>query len=158
MELETTMAQGALTGERYIESLKDDQEVWLNGARVDVTSHAAFAGMLHELARLYDLQHTPEYRDSMTFVSPEMGNRVSYSYLLPRTIDDLLTKRRNCEIWMAESWGQLPRAPDFMSNVAVGLLRFPRASARQQPPFWRQRGAPPSLLPGARYRLDSRPG
>jgi len=77
------MAPGAFTGERYIESLKDDWEVWLNGARVDVTTHAAFAGMLHELARLYDLQHTPEYRDSMTFVSPDTGNRVSYSCLRP---------------------------------------------------------------------------
>jgi 4-hydroxyphenylacetate 3-monooxygenase len=124
MELDITTAQGAFTGERYIESLKDDREVWLNGARVDVTTHAAFAGMLHELARLYDLQHTPAYRNSMTFVSPETGNRVSYSYLLPRTMDDLLAKRRNCEIWMAESWGQLPRAPDFMSNVAVGLYDF----------------------------------
>jgi aromatic ring hydroxylase len=89
-----------------------------------VTTHAAFAGMLHELVRLYDLQHTPEYRDSMTFVSPDTGSRVSYSYLLPRTMDDLLAKRRNCEIWMAESWGQLPRAPDFMSNVAVGFYDF----------------------------------
>ena len=124
MALDIAPAQGALTGERYIESLKDDREVWLHDVRVDVTTHAAFAGMLHELARLYDLQHTPEYRDSMTCVSPDTGNRVSYSYLLPRTMDDLLAKRRNCEIWMVESWGQLPRAPDFMSNVAVGLYDF----------------------------------
>jgi 4-hydroxyphenylacetate 3-monooxygenase len=135
MALDITMAQGALTGERYIESLKDDREVWLNGARVDVTTHAAFAGMLQELARLYDLQYTPAYRDHMTFVSPNTGNRVSYSYLLPRTMDDLLAKRRNCEIWMAESWGQLPRAPDFMSNVAVGLYDFSEHLHSNNPRF-----------------------
>ena len=78
MALDITTAQGALTGERYIESLKDSREVWLNDARADVTTHAAFAGMLHELVRLYDLQHTPEYRDGMTFVSPETGHRVSH--------------------------------------------------------------------------------
>jgi aromatic ring hydroxylase len=91
---------------------------------VDITTDVAFAGMLHELARLYDLQRTPEYRDSIPSVSPDTGNRVSYSYLLPRTMDDLLAKRRNCEIWMAESVGQFPRAPDFMSIVVVGLRDF----------------------------------
>jgi len=135
MELDRTTARGALTGERYLASLKDDREVWLNGERVDVATHPAFAGMLHELARLYDLQHTPEYRDSMTCMSPDTGNRVSYSYLLPRTMDDLLAKRRNCEIWMAESWGQLPRAPDFMANVAVGLYDFREHLRGNEPRF-----------------------
>jgi 4-hydroxyphenylacetate 3-monooxygenase len=135
MRLEITHAQGALTGERYINSLKDGREVWLNGERVDVTTHPAFAGILRELARLYDLQHTPEYRDQMTFVSPETGNRVSYSYLLPRTLDDLLAKRRNTEIWMEESWGQLGRAPDFCANIVVGLYDFRQELARHNPRF-----------------------
>lgn len=37
----------------------------------------------------YDLQHTEQYRDVMTFVSPESGNRCSVSWLLPRSDDDL---------------------------------------------------------------------
>ncbi len=119
-----TEASGARTGDAYIASLKDEREVWLDGQRVDVTSHPAFQGLLREIARLYDLQHKPEYRDRMTFVSPETGNRVSYSYLLPRTMDDLLAKRRNSEVWAVESWGQLARVPDFMANVVVGLYDF----------------------------------
>jgi 4-hydroxyphenylacetate 3-monooxygenase oxygenase component len=117
-------AQGALTGERYRHSLKDGRQVWLNGERVDVTTHPAFAGILNELGRLYDLQHLPEYRDLMTFVSPESGNRVSRSYQLPATMADLLAKRGNAEVWMKQSWGQLGRAPDFMANVVVGLYDF----------------------------------
>lgn len=135
MDLDITGAQGALTGERYVTSLRDAREVWLNGERVDVTTHPAFAGMLGELARLYDLQHTAACRDQMTFISPETGNRVSYSYCLPRTPDDLQAKRHNCDLWMAESWGQLPRAPDFMSNVAVGLYDFRHHLARNNPRF-----------------------
>jgi 4-hydroxyphenylacetate 3-monooxygenase len=135
MVLETAMAQGALTGERYTESLRDSREVWLAGERVDVTTHPAFAGMLREMARLYDLQHTPGYRDQMTFVSPETGNRLSYSYFAPRTMDDLLAKRRNTEIWMEESWGQMARAPDFMSNVVVGLYDFRNELSRLDPSF-----------------------
>jgi 4-hydroxyphenylacetate 3-monooxygenase oxygenase component len=135
MDLDITTAQGALTGARYLASLKDDRVVWLNGERVDVTTHPAFGGMLRELTRLYDLQHTAEYRDRMTYVSPETGNRVSYSYLRPSTLDELLAKRRNCEIWMAETWGQLPRAPDFMANVAVGLYDFRKHLRGNNPRF-----------------------
>ena len=41
------------------------------------TTHPAFTGMVHELARIYDLQHTEAYRDQMTFVSPATGQRCS---------------------------------------------------------------------------------
>src|SRR2546425_938020 len=87
------------------------------------------------MCRLYDLQHSSQYRELMTFVSPESGRRVSYSYLLPRTPADLLAKRRNTEIWMEESWGQLGRAPDFMSNVVVGLYDFRAELERNDPRF-----------------------
>ena len=76
MPFDTTTALGAMTGARYIESLKDGREVWLDGAKVeDVTTHPAFTGMVHELARIYDLQHTETYRDQMTFLSPMTGHR-----------------------------------------------------------------------------------
>ena len=78
MALDITAAQGATTGARYIESLRDGREVWLDGQRIDdVPSHPAFSGMVNELARIYDLQHSPEFNDVMTFESPESGNRCS---------------------------------------------------------------------------------
>ena len=80
MERDATTAVGAMTGARYLDSLKDGREVWLDGRKVDdVTTHPAFTGMVHELARIYDLQHTDDYRDQMTFVSPETGTRCSVS-------------------------------------------------------------------------------
>ena len=63
MSSDISNAKGALTGERYIESLRDGREVWLDGKRVDdVTTHPAFSGMVHEMARIYDLQYTDELR------------------------------------------------------------------------------------------------
>jgi 4-hydroxyphenylacetate 3-monooxygenase len=115
---------GALTGERYVRGLQDGREVWLNGERVDVATHPAFAGIVRELARLYDLQHADAYRDRMTAIAPETGTRISQSYTLPRTLDDLLAKRGNAEIWMQESWGQLGRAPDFCSAITIGIYDF----------------------------------
>ncbi len=106
MALSTTSAQGAMTGARFIESLKDSRQVWLDGDEVqDVTTHPAFSGMVHELARIYDLQHNDEYRDQMTFISAETGNPCSVSWLLPRSEQDLKIKRRNSEIWNEQSLG-----------------------------------------------------
>src|SRR5207245_8922323 len=116
MTFDTTTTPGAMTGARYIESLKDGREVWLDGEKVqDVTTHPAFTGMVHALARIYDLQHTEAYRDQMTFTSPEAGNRCSVSWLLPRSMEDLKRKRRNSELWNEQCWGKLGRGPEILA-------------------------------------------
>jgi 4-hydroxyphenylacetate 3-monooxygenase len=123
MVLSITESQGAMTGARYIESLRDGREVWLDGERVtDVTTHPAFRDFVHELARIYDLQHSDEYRDQMTSISPETGNRVSLSWLIPRSPEDLRRKRRNSEIWNEQSWGQLGRSPDILAPYIISLV------------------------------------
>ncbi len=128
MALDTTAAQGAMTGARYIESLQDGREVWLDGQKVDdVTTHPAFTGMVHELARIYDLQHTDAYREQMTSVSPTTGNRCSLSWLLPRSLDDLKRKRRNSEIWNEQCWGQLGRGPDILAPYIITLYDMRQA-------------------------------
>jgi len=125
MHMAMHAATGALTGHAYINSLKDGREVWLCGSTVDVTAHPAFAGMLQELAHLYDQQHAPRQSDDVkTFTSPQSGNRVSLSYLLPTTKEQLSHKWQNSHAWMSESWGQLPRVPDFMANIVVGLYDY----------------------------------
>lgn len=117
-----TTALGAMTGARYIESLKDGREVWMDGQKIDdVTTHPAFRGMVHELARIYDLQHTEAYREQMTFTSPETGNRCSISWMLPRSLEDLQRKRRNSEIWNEQCWGQLGRGPDILAPYIIML-------------------------------------
>jgi 4-hydroxyphenylacetate 3-monooxygenase oxygenase component len=122
MALDTTTSLGAMTGKRYIDSLQDGREVWLDGEKVaDVTTHPAFTGMVHELARIYDLQHIEAFRDQMTFLSPETGNRCSLSWLLPRSPEDLKKKRRNSEIWNEQCWGQLGRGPDILAPYIITL-------------------------------------
>src|ERR1051325_9393299 len=84
----TTTAPGAMTGERYIKSLKDGRTVWIDGEKVaDITVHPAFKDMVHALAGVYDLQNTT-YRDEMTYVDPENGVRTSVSWIIPRTLED----------------------------------------------------------------------
>jgi len=124
MVLSMQEAQGAMTGARYIESLRDGREVWLDGRRVDdVTTHPAFRDFVHELARIYDVQNQEPYRDQMTFVSPESGNRVSLSWLIPRSMEDLKRKRRNSELWSEQTWGQLGRSPDILAPFITTLAQ-----------------------------------
>ena len=52
-----------LTGAEYLESLRDDREIYLYGERVkDVTAHPAFRNPARMVARLYDALHDPAHQ------------------------------------------------------------------------------------------------
>ena len=63
----------ARTGAEYIAGIRErSAEVYISGERVkDVTAHPAFAGGLHTVASLLDMQHNPALRDDMTYTSPQ---------------------------------------------------------------------------------------
>lgn len=123
--IDPSTGPGAATGEQYLDRLRDGREVWLAGEKVDVTTHPAFEGMRTTLAHLYDLQHEPEFAETMTCESAEHpGRRISYSYLPPTTPEELLRKRSNTETWARETWGQVARLPDFTANITVGIRDF----------------------------------
>ena len=126
---------GAMTGGRYIESLRDGREVWLDGKRIDdVTTHPAFRDMIQALARVYYLQNSDEYRDQMTYVDPESGLRTSLSWLIPQTPEDSARKRRNSQLWNQLTWGQLGRSPDILAPYIANLVpRRDRFSSFQNP-------------------------
>ena len=51
-------ARSALTGEEYLDSLRDGRTVFVNGESVDdVTTHPAFRNSARMVARLYDTLH-----------------------------------------------------------------------------------------------------
>lgn len=124
--MEITGATGAMTGAKFIESLNDGREVWLQGERIEnVAEHPALKPTVEEFARLLDLRFaTDEAREATLFSSEETGNPVSYAYSLPTSREELRRKFAASEWWMAESLGQLGRSPDFMSNVVVGLVDY----------------------------------
>jgi aromatic ring hydroxylase len=123
-----------MTGARYIESLRDGREVWIDGKRVDdVTTHPAFRDMIKALADVYDAQNG-EYRDEMTYVEPETGLRTSLSWLIPKTLEDSSRKRRNSQLWNMLTWGQLGRSPDVLAPFVTNMVpRAPEFSAYKNP-------------------------
>src|ERR1700676_839651 len=118
-------AMGPMTAERYIPTLKDGREIWIDGKRVaDGTTHPAFKDMVSELARIYDLQNSPQYCDEMTCGDPASSNRIAVSWLYPRSAADLQKKRRNSELWNELSWGQLGRSPDILAPYILSALHI----------------------------------
>lgn len=110
------------TGAEFLESLKDSREVWLGGGWVsDVTAHPSLTGCAQSLADAYDLQHDPAHRDLLTMGSPDTGEPVSLAYLLPRTPEDLVRRRRMAECLTRRSAGVAARLPAHMASLLVGL-------------------------------------
>jgi 4-hydroxyphenylacetate 3-monooxygenase len=108
---------GARSGKQYIAGLREqEREVWLGGERVrDVTIHPGLRGGVHAIASLYDMQHDPKLRDQMTYASPTSGDRVGLSFLIPRTRQDLETRRVMMLNWARATCGMMGRSPDFMN-------------------------------------------
>jgi len=112
-----------MTGERYIESLRDGREVWIDGKRVDdVTTHPAFRDMIKALADVYDLQNSDQYRDKMTYVDPESGVRTSLSWMIPTDHESSARRRENSRLWNMLTWGQLGRSPDILAPYITNLV------------------------------------
>src|SRR5438270_490718 len=117
------------TGTQYLESLRDARHVVIDGGRVrDVTEHPAFRRSVRSLARLYDVTH--EDPDVMTFPSPDTGEPVNTAYLVPRTREDLVARRKAMRRWARESYGFLGRTPDHVASHLTGLVAAPGVLAR----------------------------
>ena len=87
-------------GEHYLSSLRDDRSVFIDGEKVDdVTTHPAFAQAAKSVAKLYDYQSAPENTERMTFTSPTSGERVSRSWELPKSYEQLVTRRLALTSW-----------------------------------------------------------
>jgi 4-hydroxyphenylacetate 3-monooxygenase len=82
-----------LTGDQYRETLRDGREVYISGERVaDITTHPASKPMVDAMAKMYDLQHDPRYRDTFGYRTAD-GEMASRVYKLPETVDDLRNRR-----------------------------------------------------------------
>ncbi len=134
---ESGSPKGAWNSHDFVDSLRDSREVWYDGSLIEVTESSVTSGIIATLGRLYDLQHDGAHSETTTLVSPDSGVRVSRSYQLPDSRKALAEKWLNSHWWMEASLGQLPRAPDFMANVVVGLYDFRHELSRLDPMFGR---------------------
>jgi 4-hydroxyphenylacetate 3-monooxygenase len=117
----TTSRTAPLTGEEYLESLRDGREVYIDGERVgDVTEHPAFRNSARSVARLYDALHDPERRELMTGVD-QHGIRTHKFFMPSYAPEDLLASREAIAEWSRLSYGYMGRTPDYKASFMATL-------------------------------------
>lgn len=125
-QLSQDLSEGSdrpLTGEEYIESLRDGRFVHINGEQVDdVTTHPAFRNSVRMLARMYDSLHTDDPA-SVASVPTDTGNG-GYThpfFKAPRSIDDLVRAKDAIAEWARIGYGWMGRSPDYKASF-LGTL------------------------------------
>ncbi len=112
---------GIRTGKEFVESLRDDRTIYVNGERVkDVTEYAPFRGVVATLASLYDLQH--QRRDELTYASPKTGAPVAAGFLLAETLEAAEFRSRAEEIRADHTLGLMGRMPDFCNAMLTDFM------------------------------------
>src|SRR6266536_3758026 len=105
----TSAAMRPMTGEEYLESLRDGREIWIYGERVeDVTTHPAFRNTARMVARLYDALHDPELKDVLTTETDTGSGGYTHRYFrVPMSADEQLAGRDAIAAWARLTYGWL---------------------------------------------------
>jgi two-component FAD-dependent monooxygenase len=114
-EAESRPTTRPLTGAEYVESLRDDREIYLYGDRVkDVTTHPAFANPVRMIARMYDALHDPATKDVLTGPTDTGGTGYTHRFFTTsHTVEDLVADQRAIATWARMSYGWMGRSPDY---------------------------------------------
>ncbi|WP_436491840.1 4-hydroxyphenylacetate 3-hydroxylase family protein [Actinokineospora sp. HUAS TT18] len=104
-----------LTGDEYVESLRDDREIYIYGERVkDVTTHPAFHNPIRMTARLYDALHDPAHRDVLTCPTDTGSDGYTHRFFTtPHSAEDLVAHQKAIAAWSRLSYGWMGRTPDY---------------------------------------------
>jgi 4-hydroxyphenylacetate 3-monooxygenase len=114
-----------MTGQEYLESLRDGREVYIHGERVrDVTTHPAFRNAARSIARLYDALHDPEYRDVLT--ARDRFGILTHKFFKPSySPQELLEARDAIACWARFTYGFMGRTPDYKASFMATLGAAP---------------------------------
>src|SRR5260370_40471772 len=90
-----------MTGDEYIESIRDGREVYLYGDRVkDVTTHPAFRNSVRMTARLYNALHDQKTHDVLTCPTDSgSGGYTMRVFRAARSAKDLVADRDAIAAW-----------------------------------------------------------
>lgn len=118
---------GIRTGAQYIDGLRSrTPEIWLGGRRVmDIVNEDNFRQPIREIAKLYDMQHSPEYQDKITSICEDTGERVSNAFIVPKNYEDLMKRRTLFEVWAEATFGLMGRTPDFLNTTVTSMASSP---------------------------------
>jgi 4-hydroxyphenylacetate 3-monooxygenase len=121
MEIE---AKAALRdGNAFKASLRDGRVVYIGDRTVeDVTTEPSLGPGIDLMAEMFDAQFDPQFEDVTTYFDEEIGERVSRAWQAPRTMAELLGRRKMIEYTSVKTVGTFGRPPDLGSTIGMGLL------------------------------------
>ena len=119
------------TGQAYLDGLRDNREVWIEGERVaDVTCHPGLMRGAQTLADFMDRQHDPRFQDQLSWVD-DTGERCALSFLIPRSVEDIKKRGAAFRIWADWSAGMFGRTPDY-KNASITAFAAARDFLKQE--------------------------
>ena len=111
----------AKTGAEHIASLRDGRTVYIDGALVeDVTTHPAFRNSVQSSAMLYDFQAKPENIELLTFMPEGSNRRVNRGWQMPKSYEEMVTRRKALQAWARVHYGFMGRSPDHVASALIG--------------------------------------
>ncbi len=126
---------GICTGNDYLNRLRDDREVWLEGSRVeDVTTHPKLRRGAASMARLLDRQHEEGLSSQLSYC--EAGNeRYAMSFLQPKSVADVARRGAAFYDWAKWSNGMMGRTPDYLNCSFMAFAGAADYFAQCRPQF-----------------------
>ena len=109
----------ARRGDEYLDGLKDERTVWLDGGRVTVVDEPRFAGSLQGMSEYFDYQHA--HAEDCLVEDAETGQLINASHIIPRSADDLQRRHRALDRLARYSCGMLGRTPDYVNVTLAGF-------------------------------------
>jgi len=118
------------TVEQYLESIRDDREVYLDGRKVaDVTRDPVLKKMAAYAATDYAIAQDPRYQGLTTEILPD-GERVHFVFVPPKSPEDLMRRREIIKLVARTCLGKPGGAKftgiDGINGVALACKRIDR--------------------------------
>lgn len=113
---------GLMSPGEFVESLKDDREVYMDGEKVeDVTSHPFFKSYIDTAAIDYEMAEDPEYKDLAVVHDPDLDEPISRYYKVPKNEEDLLKRHELMLEATRLGEGIIPYSHDIASDTLNAL-------------------------------------
>ncbi len=107
------------TGQEFLDSLRDERQVYINGERVkDVTTHTAFRNSARTLARLYDALHDPKHKEVLTCPTDTGNGGYTHKFFrVAKSREELVAQQQAIAAWSRMTYGWMGRTPDYKASL-----------------------------------------
>ncbi|MFJ8235589.1 4-hydroxyphenylacetate 3-hydroxylase family protein [Ureibacillus sp. NPDC094379] len=106
---------------KFIDSLKDNRKVWIEGDVVkDLSEHVAFKGTLETIQNLFNQLDDEKIQQQIGFRSPKTGEYVHNAFLVPKSKEELLARKEAFTRWATETLGNMSRLAESGRSYLTG--------------------------------------